>query len=74
VISIASPASNTNFRFFRNLSLNGFFARSESPGVTTNQDSARRRSAGKTAQALQASIMKIGEGFATISASCAAPA
>ena len=30
---------DANFRFFRSLSINSFAARSDSPGVTTNQDS-----------------------------------
>ena len=55
---------DTNFRFFRNLSINGFFARSESAGVTTDQDSAKASIGWEdSAKRLQASIMKIGEGF-----------
>ena len=55
---------DTNFRFFKNLSINGFFARSESPGVTTDQDSAKAAIGWEdSAKRLQASIMKIGEGF-----------
>jgi len=55
---------DTNFRFFRNLSINGFFARSESRGVTANQDSAKAAIGWEdSAKRLQASIMKIGEGF-----------
>ena len=55
---------DANFRFFKSFSINSFAARSDSPGVTTNQD------AGKIAigwedslKRLGASIMKIGEGF-----------
>ena len=55
---------DTNFRFFRNLSLNGFFARSQSRGVTTDQDSAKASIGWEdSAKRLQASVMKIGEGF-----------
>ena len=55
---------DTNFRFFRNLSVNGFFARSESPGVTTDQDSFKGSIGWEdSAKRLQASIMRIGEGF-----------
>ena len=55
---------DTNFRFFRNLSINGFFARSESPGVTTDQDSAKASIGWEDSRKrLQTSIMKIGEGF-----------
>jgi hypothetical protein len=55
---------DANFRFFKSLSLNTFAARSESPGVTTNQ-SAAKASIGweDSAKRLQASIMTIGEGF-----------
>ena len=55
---------DANFRFFKSFSINSFAARSDSPGVTTNQD------AGKIAigwedslKRLGASIMRIGEGF-----------
>ena len=55
---------DANFRFFKSLSINSFAARTETPGVTKNQD------AGKIAigwedslKRLGASIMKIGEGF-----------
>jgi RluA family pseudouridine synthase len=55
---------DTNFRFFRNLSINGFFARSESRGVTTDQDSAKASLGWEDSKKrLQTSIMKIGEGF-----------
>ena len=55
---------DTNFRFFRNLSLNGFFARSESRGVTTDQDSAKASIGWEDSKKrLQTSVMKIGEGF-----------
>jgi hypothetical protein len=55
---------DANFRFFKNLSINSFAARSDSPNVTTNQN------AGKLAigwedslKRMGASIMTIGEGF-----------
>jgi RluA family pseudouridine synthase len=55
---------DTNFRFFRDLSINGFFATSESPGVTSDQDSAKASIGWEdSAKRLQASIMTIGEGF-----------
>ncbi|MBY0493250.1 MAG: hypothetical protein K2Y23_03440 [Cyanobacteria bacterium] len=55
---------DTDFRFFRNLSINGFFARSESRGVTTDQDSAKASIGWEdSGKRLQTSIMKIGEGF-----------
>lgn len=55
---------DANFRFFRYLSLNGFAARSASPGVTTNQDAAKAAVGWEDSQKrLQASVMKIGEGF-----------
>ena len=55
---------DANFRFFKNLSINSFAARSDSPRVTKNQN------AGKLAigwedslKRMGASIMTIGEGF-----------
>ncbi|MBM3809658.1 MAG: RluA family pseudouridine synthase [Acidimicrobiia bacterium] len=55
---------DTNFRFFRNLSVNGFFARSESPGVVTDQDAAKASIGWEDSKKrLQTSIMTIGEGF-----------
>ena len=55
---------DANFRFFRSLSVNGFVARSESPGVTTNQDAAKASIGWEDSEKrLQASIMTIGEGF-----------
>jgi hypothetical protein len=55
---------DTNFRFFRSLSVNGFVARSESPGVTTDQGSAKASIGWEdSAKRLQASVMTIGEGF-----------
>ena len=55
---------DANFRFFKSFSINSFAARSDTPGVRTNQD------AGKIALGWEdslkrfgASIMKIGEGF-----------
>jgi hypothetical protein len=55
---------DTNFRFFRSLSINGFLARSESPGVARDQDSWKASIGWEdSAKRLQTSIMKIGEGF-----------
>jgi len=55
---------DANFRFFRNLSINAFGARSETPGVTTNQDAAKMSIGWEDSEKrLQTSIMKIGEGF-----------
>jgi hypothetical protein len=55
---------DANFRFFRSLSVNGFAARSDSPGVTTNQ-AAAKASVGweDSSKRIQSSIMSIGEGF-----------
>jgi RluA family pseudouridine synthase len=56
--------ADANFRFFRSLSVNAFAARSETPGVTTNQDAAKAAIGWEDSdKRLQASIMKIGEGF-----------
>ncbi len=56
--------ADTNFRFFKSLNLNGFAARSETPGVTTNQNSAKASIGWEDSLSrLQASIMTIGEGF-----------
>ncbi len=55
---------DANFRFFKNLSLNSFAARSDSPGVTTNQGSAKASIGWEdSGKRLQASLMTIGEGF-----------
>jgi hypothetical protein len=55
---------DANFRFFKSLSLNGFAARSDSPGVTTNQNSGKASIGWEdSTKRLQASIMTIGEGF-----------
>lgn len=55
---------DANFRFFRNLSVNTFAARSETPGVSTDQDSAKASIGWEdSAKRLQASVMTIGEGF-----------
>ncbi len=55
---------DANFRFFESLSLNGFAARSEAPGVTTNQNAAKASIGWEDSRKrLQASIMTIGEGF-----------
>ncbi len=56
--------ADANFRFFRSLSINAFAARSETPGVTTDQDAAKAAIGWEDSdKRLQASIMKIGEGF-----------
>lgn len=55
---------DANFRFFRSLSLNGFAARSDTPGVTGDQDSAKASIGWEDSRKrLQASLMKIGDGF-----------
>jgi hypothetical protein len=55
---------DANFRFFKSLSINTFGARSETPGVTTNQDAAKASIGWEDSEMrLQTSIMKIGEGF-----------
>jgi len=55
---------DANFRFFNNLSLNGFAARSDSPGVTTNQKAAKASIGWEdSGKRLGTSIMTIGEGF-----------
>ncbi len=55
---------DANFRFFRSLSLNGFAARSDTPGVTGNQDAAKAGIGWEDSRKrLQTSIMKIGDGF-----------
>ena len=55
---------DANFRFIKSLSLNGFAARSDTPGVTTNQDSAKASIGWEDSdKRLQASIMTVGEGF-----------
>ncbi len=55
---------DANFRFFKSLSINGFAARSDSPGVTTNQNSGKASIGWEdSSKRLQASIMTIGEGF-----------
>jgi hypothetical protein len=55
---------DANFRFFKSLSLNGFAARSDSPGVTTNENAAKGSVGWEDSdKRLQASIMTIGEGF-----------
>jgi hypothetical protein len=55
---------DANFRFFTSLNLNGFAARSETPGVTTNQNSAKAAIGWEDSLTrFQASIMTIGEGF-----------
>lgn len=55
---------DANFRFFRNLSINTFAARSDTPGVTTNQNSAKAAIGWEDSQKrMGMSIMTIGEGF-----------
>ncbi|MGH9384086.1 MAG: DUF5916 domain-containing protein [Vicinamibacterales bacterium] len=55
---------DANFRFFRSLNLNTFAARSDTPGVTTNQNSAKASIGWEDSLwRLQTSIMTIGEGF-----------
>jgi Domain of unknown function (DUF5916)/Carbohydrate family 9 binding domain-like len=55
---------DANFRFIKSLSINGFAARSDTPGVTTNQDSAKASIGWEDSdKRLQASIMTVGEGF-----------
>jgi hypothetical protein len=55
---------DANFRFFRSLSINGFAARSDSPGVTANQNSGKASIGWEdSTKRLQMSIMTIGEGF-----------
>jgi hypothetical protein len=55
---------DANFRFIKSLSVNGFAARSDTPGVTSNQNSAKASVGWEdTDKRLQASIMTIGEGF-----------
>ncbi len=55
---------DANFRFFKSLSINGFASRSDSPGVTGNQNAAKASIGWEDSQKrLQASLMTIGEGF-----------
>ncbi|MSO82760.1 MAG: hypothetical protein EXQ53_05640 [Acidobacteria bacterium] len=55
---------DANFRFFKSLSINGFAARSDSHGVTGNQNAAKASIGWEDSQKrLQASLMTIGEGF-----------
>lgn len=55
---------DANFRFFKSLSVNGLASRSDSPGVTGNQNAAKASIGWEDSQKrLQASIMTIGEGF-----------
>ena len=55
---------DANFRFIKSLSLNGFAARSDTPGVSTNQNSAKASIGWEDSdKRLQASIMTVGEGF-----------
>ena len=55
---------DANFRFFRGLSLNGFAAKSSSPGTTENEGAAKASIGWEDSQKrFQSSIMTIGEGF-----------
>lgn len=55
---------DANFRFFRNLSINGFAARSDSPHVTKSQGTAKASIGWEdSGKRLQTSIMTVGEGF-----------
>lgn len=55
---------DANFRFFRSLSINGFGARSSTPGVTADQDAGKASVGWEDSQKrVQASVMKIGAGF-----------
>ena len=55
---------DANFRFFKGLSINGFVSRSDTPGVTGNQNAAKVSIGWEDSQRrLQTSIMTIGEGF-----------
>ncbi len=55
---------DANFRFFKSLSLNGFAARSDTPGITTSQSSGKAGISWEDSQKrLQASVMSVGEGF-----------
>jgi hypothetical protein len=55
---------DANFRFFKSFSVNTFAARSDTPGVTTNQSSAKASVGWEDSlKRLQASIMTVGEGF-----------
>jgi hypothetical protein len=55
---------DANFRFFKSLSVNMFGARSDTPGVSTNQNSAKVSIGWEdSSKRLQTSIMTVGEGF-----------
>ena len=55
---------DANFRFLKSLSVNGFAARSDTPGVNTNQNSGKASIGWEDSdKRLQASIMTVGEGF-----------
>ena len=55
---------DANFRFFKNLSINGFAARSDTPGVTSNQASTKAAIGWEDSRKrLQASVMTVGDGF-----------
>ena len=55
---------DANFRFFRSLSINGFAARSDSPGETRNQNSGKASIGWEdSTKRLQMSVMTIGDGF-----------
>lgn len=55
---------DANFRFFKSLNVNAFAARSDTPGITTDQRAAKASIGWEDSQKrLQASVMSIGEGF-----------
>jgi Domain of unknown function (DUF5916)/Carbohydrate family 9 binding domain-like len=55
---------DANFRFFRSLSINGFGARSSTPGATKNEDAAKASVGWEDSRKrIQTSFMTIGEGF-----------
>jgi hypothetical protein len=55
---------DANFRFFRSLNVNGFGARSSTPGTNGNEDAAKASVGWEDSQKrIQTSIMKIGDGF-----------
>jgi hypothetical protein len=56
--------ADANFRFFRYFSINGFAAKSETPGETRNQGASKAGVGWEDSKKrLQASVMHIGDGF-----------
>ncbi len=56
--------ADANFRFFRYFSVNGFAAKSETPGETRNQGTSKAAVGWEDSRKrLQASVLHIGEGF-----------